>query len=149
DRAVVKDAVEELRERHSKPDSGIEIQEVAGGIRLVTKPHLSEYVERLVRSRPPALSRAALETLAIVAYRQPVTRAQIEMIRGVKSESALNTLLERRLVREVGRKPVLGRPMLYGTTREFLKEFGLNSIEDLPEARLPGETEYPAASVEE
>lgn len=149
DCASVSKALDSLRARYSSDDSGIEMQEVAGGFQLVTRPHVSEFVERLTRVKPAALSQAALETLAIVAYRQPVTRAEIDMIRGVKSDSALGTLLERNLIREAGRKPVLGRPMLYGTTREFLKQFGLKSLEDLPEVSPPGDPEYAAESVKE
>ncbi|MGE5485228.1 MAG: SMC-Scp complex subunit ScpB [Ignavibacteriales bacterium] len=147
DAAAVSKALDTLGERYSRDDSGIEIQGVAGGFRLVTRPHVSEFVERFTRVKPAGLSQAALETLAIVAYRQPVTRAEIDMIRGVKSESAISTLLERNLIKEAGRKPVLGRPMLYATTREFLKHFGLGSIDDLPEVRPPSETEYADESV--
>ncbi len=149
DAAAISNALERLRARYARDDSGIDFQEVSGGFQLVTKPHVSEFTEKLVKTRPAGLSQAALETLAIVAYRQPVTRAEIDMIRGVKSDSSLGTLLERNLIREVGRKPVLGRPMLYGTTREFLKHFGLNSIDDLPEVRLSEEGEYAGESVKE
>ncbi|NPV70916.1 MAG: SMC-Scp complex subunit ScpB [Firmicutes bacterium] len=136
DDAVLSEAIAALDERCSRPGSGIEIQRVAGGLLLATRPHLSGYVEKLVRTRPTALSQAAFETLAIIAYRQPVTRTEIDAIRGVKSDSAINTLLERNMIKEVGRKQVIGRPMLYGTTREFLKHFGLNSVEELPEVRV-------------
>lgn len=146
DSGLLAEALERLKVRYSLAESGLCIQELAGGLQLVTRPHLAEYVERLVKVKPPTLSQAALETLAIIAYRQPVTRAEIEMIRGVKSDSAISTLLERNMVRELGRKPVLGRPMLYGTTREFLKQFGLNALEDLPEVRTSEEGEYESGS---
>ena len=136
DQATVSKAVAILDEKYSRPESGIAMQRVAGGLVLSTRPHLAGYVQRLVRAKPTTLSQAAFETLAIIAYRQPVTRAEIDAIRGVKSDSAINKLLERNLIKEVGRKQVIGRPMLYGTTREFLKQFGLDSIDDLPEVRV-------------
>lgn len=121
------------------PASGITVERVAGGYRLATKPEAGEWVERVrVVVKPGGLSAAALETLAIVAYRQPVTRAEIEAIRGVRSESALVALLERGLIEEVGRKDAPGRPVLFGTTERFLAAFGLDSLDDLPP--LPAET---------
>lgn len=114
-------------------DSGLFLERVAGGYRLATKPELGEYVENVTTVvKSGSLSPAALETLAIIAYKQPITRAEIEAIRGVRVESALNALLERDLITEVGRKDAPGRPVLYGTTDTFLVHFGLNSLEDLP-----------------
>ncbi|MDQ7819498.1 MAG: SMC-Scp complex subunit ScpB [Armatimonadota bacterium] len=112
---------------------GLQVQAVAGGFQLCTRPELAGYVQRYLGLdfRQP-LSQAALETLAIVAYRQPVTRAEIEAIRGVRSDHVLERLLERRLIREVGRKQAVGRPILYGTTEGFLRYFGLGSLDDLP-----------------
>lgn len=112
---------------------GVQIQSVAGGFQLCTRPELAPYVQRFLQleHREP-LSRAALETLAIIAYRQPTTRAEIEAVRGVRSEHVLERLLERHLVREVGRKAALGRPILYGTTEGFLRYFGLKDLHDLP-----------------
>jgi len=111
---------------------GILLVEVAGGYALRTKPSLAEYVGRLELPRVAPLSNAALETLAIIAYKQPVTRAEIEEIRGVRCDAALATLLARRLVREAGRKDAPGRPFLYVTTRQFLEYFGLRDLADLP-----------------
>ncbi len=135
--------LEELAEEYRQRESGWELQRVAGGYRLVTRPQFAPYIERLYRRTPAApLSEAALETLAVIAYRQPVTRAEIEHIRGVNCDSVLNTLLERGLIEEVGRKEAPGRPILYGTSRHFLEHFGLDSPEDLPP--LPDEeTEGP------
>jgi len=131
-------ALDLLRRRHEESVSGIDLQEVAGGYQLTTKPRYAAYVGRLFKTKTPGLSQAALETLAIVAYRQPITRAEIDMLRGVNSERAVATLIERDLIREVGRKQVAGRPILYGTTREFLRYFGLKDINDLPP--LPEDT---------
>lgn len=128
---VIHDILWSLREEYSA--RGLQIQAVAGGYQLCTRPELAEYVQRFLRldHREP-LSRAALETLAIVAYRQPVTRAEIEAVRGVRCEHVLERLLERHLIRELGRRPTLGRPILYGTTEGFLRYFGLKDLSDLP-----------------
>ncbi|MBX6422486.1 SMC-Scp complex subunit ScpB [Thermosulfurimonas sp. F29] len=111
---------------------GMRIREVAGGWRLETAPEVAEYVRIYLRPKPRRLSPAALETLAVVAYRQPVTRAEIEAARGVDSSGPLRFLLETGFVRVVGRKEVPGRPLLYGTTNYFLEFFGLKSLQDLP-----------------
>lgn len=124
--------VEDLRKEYQQPGRGLYLQELAGGWVLTTRPEYAEWVEKLLQPKGKGLSHAALETLAIIAYRQPVTRAEIEGVRGVKADRALETLMERKLVREVGRKEGPGRPMLYGTTREFLQYFGLKEISDLP-----------------
>ncbi|MCL6522880.1 MAG: SMC-Scp complex subunit ScpB [Firmicutes bacterium] len=110
---------------------GLLLERVAGGWRLVTDPSLAGPVRAVLDAEPPSLSRAALETLAIVALRQPVTRAQVEELRGVHSEHALRTLLEAGLIEEAGRKEAPGRPILYATTRRFLEHFGLESAEAL------------------
>jgi len=124
--------VDDLRKEYQQAGRGIQIRELAGGYALTTLPEHAKYVERLLQPRGKGLSHAALETLAIIAYRQPITRAEIEGVRGVQAGSSLETLLERRLVKELGRKEVPGRPMLYGTTKEFLQYFGLNDLSDLP-----------------
>lgn len=124
--------VEDLRKEYQQPGRGLYLQEMAGGWVLTTRPEYAEWVEKLLQPKGKGLSHAALETLAIIAYRQPVTRAEIEGVRGVKADRALETLMDRKLVREVGRKEGPGRPMLYGTTREFLQYFGLKEISDLP-----------------
>jgi segregation and condensation protein B len=112
---------------------GLQLVEVAGGYQIVTRPELHEYVRRLFHERTSQkLSVQALETLAVIAYRQPVTAPEIGEIRGVNTSGVLNTLIGRKLVKIVGRKPVVGRPFMYGTTREFLEKFGLNDLSDLP-----------------
>ena len=116
-----------------RPERGLQIVEIAGGLQIVTRTDLHEWVRRLFHERKTAkLSVQALETLAVVAYRQPVTAAEITEIRGVNTSGVLGTLMERRLVKIAGRKPVVGRPFLYATTREFLMRFGLNDLADLP-----------------
>jgi segregation and condensation protein B len=112
---------------------GLQMVEIAGGLQIVTRTDLHEWVRRLFHERRSAkLSVQALETLAVVAYRQPVTAAEITEIRGVNTSGVLGTLLERKLVKIAGRKPVVGRPFLYATSREFLMRFGLNDLTDLP-----------------
>ena len=125
---------------------GLELRRVAGGWQLVTRAELAAIVARLNPPRRARLSPAALEVLAIIAYRQPVTRAEIEHVRGVNCESPLVTLLEHGLVAEVGRKDAPGRPILYGTTDRFLEAFGLNDISELPplEALAAAREETPA-----
>jgi segregation and condensation protein B len=111
----------------------LQLVEVAGGYQIVTRPDLHEWVRRLFHERSTQkLSVQALETLAVVAYKQPVTALEISEIRGVNTSGVLNTLLERHLVKIVGRKQVVGRPFMYATTREFLIRFGLNDLDDLP-----------------
>lgn len=111
---------------------GIRVVEVAGGWQLRTAPEHQRYVRKLFREKPQRLTRAATDTVAVVAYKQPVTRHEIEAVRGVDSGGVLESLIERRLVKVVGRKDVPGRPLVYATTREFLELFGLNTIRDLP-----------------
>lgn len=111
---------------------GLTIVKVAAGYQLCTKPELSSVVERLVQPAESKLSSAALETLSIIAFKQPITKQEIESIRGVKIDKVLTTLLERQMIKEIGRKEVIGRPILYGTTETFLKCLGLNSLADLP-----------------
>ncbi len=112
---------------------GLQLVEVAGGYQIVTRPDLHEWVRRLFHERSTQkLTAQALETLAVIAYRQPVTAAEITEIRGVNTSGVLNTLLERHLVKIVGRKQVVGRPFMYSTTKEFLIRFGLNDLTDLP-----------------
>jgi segregation and condensation protein B len=129
---IVKELIVELQTEYLSRFA-IEIREVAEGYQMATKPEFSEYVRRLYRDRTLLrLSPAAIETLAIIAYKQPITKAEIEEIRGVDSTTVLETLLERRLIKIVGKKEVVGRPLLYGTTQEFLKYFGISSLNDLP-----------------
>lgn len=124
--------VEDLKRDYQAPGRGLLIREVAGGLQLVTKPEHSAWVEKLLTPRGKGLSHAALETLAIIAYRQPLTRAEMEAVRGVNCDRIVEALAERRLVREVGRREGPGRPILYGTTRDFLAYFGLKDLGDLP-----------------
>jgi segregation and condensation protein B len=114
-------------------DRGIFIQRVAGGLRIATRPEYGEVISQaFTRKIPVALSKGALETLAVIAYCQPVTRRDIQSIRGVNPDASIETLLEKGLIKEVGRKNTIGRPKLYGTTDEFLKKTSLNSLSDLP-----------------
>jgi len=130
---TVRALLAELTQEYKDQRRGIQILEVAGGYQMVTKPELAVYLEKLRKvPRQVPLSQAALETLAIIAYKQPITRAEIETIRGVRVDSSLSTLLEKGLIEETGRKEGPGRPILYGTTRKFLKYFGLNSLDELP-----------------
>ncbi len=124
--------VEDLSGEYDKPVHGIRILKVAGGYRMATKEEFSDEVEKILKPHAVRMSRAALETLAIVAYRQPITRAEIEKIRGVNVDRVLARLMEKELIAEVGRKQTLGRPILYGTTMDFLEYFGLNTLEELP-----------------
>jgi segregation and condensation protein B len=126
-------ALQKLVEEFNNRPGGMVIREVAGGYRMTTRPEHHEYVRAYLKSKPGAkLSMAALETLAVIAYRQPVTLAEVLAIRGKKSSGAVKTLLEKKLVAIVGRKPAVGRPILYGTSREFLVHFGLKDLKDLP-----------------
>jgi segregation and condensation protein B len=125
-------ALAALRSRYAPPHSGLMLDEVAGGFRLATRPELAETLARLAAVRPSRLSRPALETLAIIAYRQPITKAEVEAVRGVNIDGVLKTLGERGLIRILGRKREPGRPMLYGTTRAFLEYFGFQDLSELP-----------------
>jgi segregation and condensation protein B len=130
---TLEQALKTLVESFNARAGGMLIREVAGGYRMTTRPEHHERIRSYLKTRPSAkLSMAALETLAVIAYKQPVTLAEILAIRGKKSTTALQTLLERKMVAILGRKPVVGRPILYGTSKEFLIHFGLNSLSDLP-----------------
>lgn len=135
--------VDDLRREYDDEGRGMQIVFVAGGYQMATRPAHADYIARLNVGTRQALSKPALETVAMIAYRQPITRAELETIRGVRVDGVLNTLIERGLVRPVGRKKAPGRPVLYGTTPEFLRWFGLASLDDLPPiegdaATLPG-----------
>lgn len=133
--AAARALVDELNAEYVMRGRAFEIWEVAGGFQLRTLPAFASYVQASQPERPLRLSQAALETLAVVAYRQPATRAEIEHVRGVDAGAVLRTLLERRLVRIAGHREVPGRPLLYATSRRFLEVFGLARIEDLPTLR--------------
>ncbi|WP_425023866.1 SMC-Scp complex subunit ScpB [Planococcus ruber] len=129
----IQESVEELTQKYSKGDSGIMVKELAGVYQLVTKPEVAETIQKLVENpTSQALSQASLEVLAIVAYKQPLTRLEVEDLRGVKSEKPLHTLASKGLIQEVGRAEGAGRAILYGTTKEFLNYFGLKDISELP-----------------
>lgn len=133
DRAQVESRLEELAAAYERLGSGLALRRIAGGWRLFTHPDTAEVVERFVlSSRHSRLTKAALETLAIVAYKQPVTRHQVSAIRGVGSDGVLKALVDRGLLAEVGHEEGPGRPILYGTTPEFLERLGLDSVADLP-----------------
>jgi segregation and condensation protein B len=122
-----------LRAEYGREGRGLQLVEVAGGYQITTRPEFNEWLEELLNPKPPTrLSIQALETLAVVAYRQPITQPEIIELRGIKSASVLKTLLEKRLIRIMGRKEVVGRPILYGTTKQFLLHFGLKDLGDLP-----------------
>jgi segregation and condensation protein B len=128
----VKAALEQLKKDYDRP-GGLQLVEVAGGYQIVTRPDLHEWVRRLFHERSTQkLSVQSLETLAVIAYKQPITALEITEVRGVNTSGVLNTLLERHLIKIVGRKQVVGRPFLYATTKEFLIRFGLNDLSDLP-----------------
>lgn len=145
--AAARELVEELIARYEAESRGLSIMEVGGGYRMVTRPELAPWLVRLARARTRVrLSRPALETLAIIAYKQPVSRPEVDAVRGVSSDAVLDNLLERRLVRIAGRKEAPGRPFLYETTREFLVAFGLRDLNDLP--RIEGELVIPDLGAE-
>jgi segregation and condensation protein B len=132
-KADVEEAAEALVEAFNARASGLEIRRLANGYQIRTRPEYSEYVRRFLKSQPSArLSLAALETLAVIAYKQPITIPEILEIRGVTSTSAIKTLLDRRLIVAKGHKQVVGRPMMYGTSEDFLIQFGLNDLSELP-----------------
>jgi segregation and condensation protein B len=125
-------ALAQLKRDYDRP-GGLQLVEVAGGCQIVTRPDLHEWVRRLFHERSTQrLSVQSLETLAVIAYKQPITALEIGEVRGVNASGVLNTLLERHLIKIVGRKPIVGRPFLYATTREFLIRFGLKDLSDLP-----------------
>jgi segregation and condensation protein B len=144
--ALARALVGELNSEYAERGRAFEIWEVAGGFQLRTLPAFAEYVQASQPERPLRLSHAALETLAVIAYRQPVTRAEIEHVRGVDAGAVLRSLLERNLLRIAGHREVPGRPLLYATSRRFLEIFGLARIEDLPTLRDLAELAPPPAA---
>lgn len=129
---AVLEALAELKQRYESQDSGLQVVEIAGGWQLATRSEYAPIVGKLLAPNANRLSRPALETVTIVAYRQPCTQAELEAIRGVSCDGVLKTLVERELIAEAGRKQTPGRPILYATTAQFLHYFGLASIDDLP-----------------
>jgi segregation and condensation protein B len=133
DRAVVEAAVADLAKEFNDRNGGLQLRELAGGWQFATRPEYHEHVRAYLKSRPSAkLSIASLETLAVIAYKQPVTVPEILEIRGVQSPSSIKTLLDKKLIVAKGRKETVGRPMMYGTSKDFLLQFGLKDLSELP-----------------
>ena len=135
EKSEIKEALEKLVLEYNERQGGIYLQEVAGGFQFRTRPELSPWVKKLKSTKPHSLSPQAMETLAIVAYKQPIVKSEIESIRGVDVGAPLKSLLDRKLIRIVGRKDVPGKPIIYGTTRKFLEVFNLKDLMDLPNLR--------------
>jgi segregation and condensation protein B len=133
DKEVVSETITALAQEFNARQSGLQLREVAGGWQFATRPEYHEHVRAFLKTRPSAkLSIASLETLAVIAYRQPITVPEILEIRGVQSPSAIKTLLDKKLIVAKGRKETVGRPMMYGTSKEFLLQFGLKDLSELP-----------------
>ena len=132
ERADIRAALMELTADYRLHGGAVILAEVGGGYQFRTQPEYAEYLKRLTKSKPPKFSQSALETLAIVAYRQPITRAEVEYLRGVDCGGVLKSCLEKRLIRILGKKDIPGRPLIYGTTREFLEMFSLRDLASLP-----------------
>jgi len=133
DRQAIDAAVEQLHQEYENRESGLQMREIAGGWQIATRTEFHDEVRQFLKTRPSAkLSLASLETLAVIAYKQPVTVPEILEIRGVQSASAIKTLLDKRLIVAKGRKETVGRPMQYGTSKEFLMQFGLKDLTELP-----------------
>lgn len=149
----VEQALDGLRHEYEQEGRGLQLVEVAGGYRIVTKAEFAPWLKRLEKVKAPSkLSRSALESLAIIAYKQPIVRAEVEQIRGVETSGVIRTLLERKLVRIVGRKEEPGRPIMYGTTKFFLEHFGLRDLSQLPplrEFKELGESEQAMLPIDE
>jgi len=132
ERSDIRQALDELVQEYGASERGIVLAQVAGGYQLRSRPENADYIRRLTRSKGVKFSQSALETLAIIAYRQPVTRAEVEYLRGVDSGGVLKSLLEKKLLRILGKKDVPGKPLIYGTSREFLELFSLKDLASLP-----------------
>lgn len=132
ERRDVQVAVDLLGEEYAQDGRGVYLAEVAGGYQLRSRPGNADYIRRLIRGKTFKFSRSALETLAMIAYRQPITRAEVEYLRGVDSGGVLKTLLEKKMIRILGKKDIPGKPLIYGTTREFLEVFNLPNLASLP-----------------
>ena len=132
ERSDIRIALDELMQEYGAAERGIVLAQVAGGYQLRSRPENADYIRRLTKSRGVKFSQSALETLSIIAYRQPITRAEVEYLRGVDSGGVLKTLLEKKLLRILGKKDVPGKPLIYGTSREFLELFSLKDLSSLP-----------------
>ena len=139
----VKAAIERLMGEYNRPERGIHLLAVAGGYQFRSAPANAEWVRSLLRERPARLGRASLETLSVIAYKQPATRAEVEAVRGVDADSAIASLLAKRLIKIAGRKEAVGRPLMYTTTPEFLEVFGLNDLSELPILKEIGPVQEP------
>ena len=128
----IRDALQALTDEYESRQGGFYLNEVAGGYQIRTRPDYNEWIKRLIQPNPPRMSKAALETLAIIAYKQPIIRSDIEHIRGVDCGGILRLLLERKFLRVLGRKEIPGRPLIYATTKQFLEVFDLKDLKDLP-----------------
>ncbi len=135
ERGAIRAAIAEIEDDCQREGRGIFLEEVASGYQFRSRPENADYLRRLTRAKPARFSPSALETLAIIAYRQPVTRAEIEYLRGVDAGGVVKNLLEKRLIRILGKKDVPGKPLIYGTTREFLELFNLKDLASLPTLR--------------
>lgn len=135
DREEIREALSILLDEYSQPERGIVLAEVAKGFQFRTREENVDYVRRLIKAKASRFSQSALETLAIIAYRQPITRSEIEYLRGVDSGGVVKTLLEKKLIKILGKKDIPGRPLIYGTTREFLEIFSLKDLKSLPTLR--------------
>jgi len=131
----IRDALKELSAEYEARHGGFYLHEVAGGFQIRTRPEYSEWIRKLIQPKPLRLSKAAMETLAIIAYKQPVIRSDVEYIRGVDCGGVLRVLLERKLIRVLGRREIAGRPLIYATTKRFLEVFDLKDLKDLPTPR--------------
>ena len=132
DAKAIKDVLSQLAMEYEERKGGFSLMEIAGGYQIRTRPEYSEWIKKLVQPNPLRMSKAALETLTIIAYKQPIIRSEIEHIRGVDSGGILRMLLELKLIRVLGRKEIPGRPLIYSTTKRFLEIFGLMDLKDLP-----------------
>ena len=135
EKTEIKEIIDQIVSEYNERDGGIFLQEVAGGFQFRTNPELGQWIKKLKSTKPHSLSPQAMETLAIVAYKQPIVKSEIESIRGVDVGGPLKSLLDKKLVRIVGRKDVPGKPIIYGTTRRFLEVFNLKDLLDLPNLR--------------
>jgi segregation and condensation protein B len=146
---AIREALQSLKDEYDTRNSSICLTEVAGGYQLRTRPEYAEWVKKIIQPSAQRLSPAALETLAIIAYKQPIIRSDIEHIRGVDSGGIIRMLLDRKLIKILGRKEIPGRPLIYATTRYFLEIFGLKDIKDLPAPKDISELGQPAADAPE
>ncbi|HDQ03315.1 MAG TPA: SMC-Scp complex subunit ScpB [Deltaproteobacteria bacterium] len=147
EKSEIRKTLDNLAAEYRERAGGIYLEDVAGGFQFRTRPEFGHWIKKMRGTKPPSLSRAAMETLAIIAYRQPVVKSEIESIRGVDASHPLKGLLEKKLVRIVGRKDVPGKPIIYGTTKKFLEVFNLKDLSELPTLRELKELNEPEGSI--